>query len=93
MTAIKIGKKIIGENHPVFIIAEAGVNHNGKIEQAKKLVDIAVKADADAVKFQTFNAEGVVTPDIDSADYAVKNIGKDIVAGFLGVARVQSTRL
>lgn len=78
MTAIKIGNKIIGENHPVFIIAEAGVNHNGEIEQAKKLVDIAVKTGADAVKFQTFNAEGVVTPDIDSADYAVKNIGKDI---------------
>ena len=40
----------------VFIIAEAGVNHNGDINLAKKLIDIAAKAGADAVKFQTFKA-------------------------------------
>ena len=40
----------------VFIIAEAGVNHNGSLELAKKLIDVAVEAGADAVKFQTFKA-------------------------------------
>jgi N,N'-diacetyllegionaminate synthase len=44
----------------VFIIAEAGVNHNGNIEMAKQLIDTAVEAGADAVKFQTFKAESVV---------------------------------
>jgi N,N'-diacetyllegionaminate synthase len=50
------GKKI-GQNEPTYIIAEAGSNHNGNIEQAKRLVDIAVEAQADAVKFQLFNSE------------------------------------
>ncbi len=54
MNTIKIGNYTIGANHPCFIIAEAGSNHNGNIEQAKKLVDIAVEAGANAVKFQTF---------------------------------------
>ena len=44
-----------------FIIAEAGVNHNGSIELAKKLVDIAQAAGCDAVKFQTFKSENVVS--------------------------------
>ena len=49
---IHIGDKPVGENQPAFIIAEAGINHNGRIEIAKKLVDLAVEAGADAVKFQ-----------------------------------------
>ncbi|KKU68833.1 MAG: N-acylneuraminate-9-phosphate synthase [Parcubacteria group bacterium GW2011_GWA2_47_16] len=49
---IHIGEKPVGENCPAFIIAEAGINHNGKIELAKKLIDVAVEARADAVKFQ-----------------------------------------
>jgi N-acetylneuraminate synthase/N,N'-diacetyllegionaminate synthase len=74
---MKIGNKSIGKNSPVFIIAEAGVNHNGKLDLAKKLVDAAVDAGADAVKFQTFKTEGVVTSKIKIADYAKKNIGMD----------------
>ena len=57
MKIIKIGNKIVGENDPCYIIAEAGSNHNGSLEQAKKLIDVAAKAKADAVKFQIFKAE------------------------------------
>jgi len=61
----------------VFIIAEAGVNHNGSLELAKKLVDIAVEAGADAVKFQTFKAENLVSKEAKKAKYQVKNTGSD----------------
>lgn len=73
---MKIGNKIIDEDSPCFIIAEAGVNHNGQIELAEKLVDIAVDAEADAVKFQTFKSEKVVTKNASLADYQIKNTGK-----------------
>jgi N,N'-diacetyllegionaminate synthase len=53
----------------VFIIAEAGVNHNGCIETAKKLIDVAVESGVDAVKFQTFKAENVVSKEAQKADY------------------------
>lgn len=58
----------------VFIIAEAGVNHNGDLQLAKKLVDAAMEAGADAVKFQTFKAEEVVTPDSERARYQKDNM-------------------
>lgn len=57
----------------VFIIAEAGVNHNGRIELAKKMIDEAYKAGADAVKFQTFTAEKIVSKIASKADYQIKN--------------------
>ena len=53
----------------VFIIAEAGVNHNGSIDLAKKLIDVASNAGADAVKFQTFKANNLVTKDAKKAIY------------------------
>ena len=53
----------------VFIIAEAGVNHNGSLELAKKLIDVAVEAGADAVKFQTFKADKLVNKIAQKADY------------------------
>ncbi len=53
----------------VFIIAEAGVNHNGSIDLAKQLIDVAVDAGADAVKFQTFKAENLVSKNAQKADY------------------------
>ena len=59
----------ISENAPVFIIAEAGVNHNGSIALAKQLIDVAANAHADAVKFQTFIAEEVVSTDAPKAEY------------------------
>ncbi|KKS00022.1 MAG: N-acetylneuraminate synthase [Candidatus Magasanikbacteria bacterium GW2011_GWC2_41_17] len=73
---IKIGNKFIGQNQPVFIIAEAGVNHNGRLDLALKLVDAAAAAHADAVKFQTFKAWQLVTKDGEMAEYQKKNIGK-----------------
>lgn len=54
---IKIGNKSVGEGEPTFIIAEVGSNHDGKLEQAKKLIDIAAEAGVDAVKFQAFKAD------------------------------------
>lgn len=53
----------------VFIIAEAGVNHNGSIELAKKLIDVAVEAGVNAVKFQTFKTENLVSKDAAKAEY------------------------
>lgn len=61
-------------NH-TLVIAEAGVNHNGSIELAKQLVDKAVEAGADYVKFQTFNAAKLVTKTARQADYQQKNMG------------------
>ena len=61
----------------VFIIAEAGVNHNGKIELAKKLIDAAVDAGADAVKFQTFRADKLASRNASMAEYQKKNTGHD----------------
>jgi len=58
----------------VFIIAEAGVNHNGSIELAKKLIDIAVDAGVDAVKFQTFKAENLVSKNAKKATYQKENM-------------------
>ena len=60
----------------VKIIAEAGVNHNGSIETAKKLIDAAARAGADYVKFQTFNAEKLVDKFTRKAKYQEKNTGK-----------------
>ena len=60
---VKIGNKTIGEGEPVFIIAEIGINHNGDINIAKQLIDVAVSAGCDAVKFQKRTIELVYTPE------------------------------
>ncbi|QGU94988.1 N-acetylneuraminate synthase [Clostridium bovifaecis] len=74
---IKIRNSFIGDNFPCFIIAEAGVNHNGNIKLAKELVDKAVEAGVDAVKFQTFKTERLVTGYANMAKYQKDNIGKE----------------
>jgi len=61
----------------VFIIAEAGVNHNGDIELAYKLIDLAAEAGADYVKFQIFNASKLVSAKAPKAEYQIKNEGDD----------------
>ncbi len=60
-----------------MIIAEAGVNHNGDIELAKKLVDVAADAGADYVKFQTFKAEQLVSAEAKQAEYQQRNLKSD----------------
>lgn len=60
----------------VLIIAEAGVNHNGSLQIAKQLVDKAVEAGVDIIKFQTFKSEKLVSKDARQAEYQQRNIGK-----------------
>ncbi len=61
----------------VFIIAEAGVNHNGSLELAKKLIDVAIDAGADAVKFQTFKADNLVSKNAQKAEYQKQTTSVD----------------
>lgn len=61
----------------VFIIAEAGVNHNGSIELAKQLIDKGAEAGVDAVKFQSFKADKLVTVNAEKADYQKANMGNN----------------
>ena len=58
---VQIGDKKIGEGEPAFVIAEIGINHNGDLDIAKKLIDMAVFAGCDAVKFQKRTVEEVYT--------------------------------
>lgn len=58
---VKIGNREVGDNSPCFIIAEIGINHNGSLELAKKMIDLAVKAGCDAVKFQKRTIDIVYT--------------------------------
>lgn len=74
---VSIGKRMIGKGHPCFVIAEAGVNHNGDFSLAKKLIDAAVEAKADAVKFQTFRAEQLVTQEAPKAKYQKETTGAE----------------
>ena len=60
-------------NKKTIIIAEAGVNHNGSLNQAKELIDVASESGADYVKFQTFNTEDLVTKNAKKAEYQIKN--------------------
>jgi len=61
--SIRIGDRLVGDGHPTYIVAEIGINHNGEIELAKKMIAAAVHAGVDAVKFQKRTPELCVPPD------------------------------
>lgn len=73
MNKFYINKTLIGIGEPAYVIAEGGVNHNGDIELAKKLIVEAKNSGANAIKFQTFKAERVVTCDAPKANYQLKS--------------------
>jgi N-acetylneuraminate synthase len=75
MQNIQVANKLIGPGQPVFVIAEAGVNHNGDLKLARALIDVAVEAGADAVKFQTFQADRLVTHEAPKAEYQRRTTG------------------
>ncbi len=75
VTSLKIANHRIGPGNPCFIIAEAGVNHNGRFDLARRLVNKARQVGADAVKFQTFKAKRLVTISAPKAEYQRHNTG------------------
>lgn len=72
---IQIGDKKIGSGEKCFIIAEAGVNHNGNVDNALKMISAAAEAGVDAVKFQTFQADQIVSQNAPTALYQKRNTG------------------
>lgn len=77
METLRIGPRPVGPGHPVFVIAEAGVNHNGDPDLARRLIDAAREVGADAVKFQTFKAEHVVSAGATKAEYQKRTTGTE----------------
>ena len=63
----------MNSNNNTFIIAEAGVNHNGDLNIAKRLIDVAMEAGANAIKFQTFKAQNLVTSKAEKANYQMQD--------------------
>ncbi len=59
--SIKIGKRTIGEGQPLYFVADVGANHDGSLERAFQLIELAKEAGADAVKFQNFKASKIVS--------------------------------
>ena len=76
MSEIQIGNHVIGKEQEPFIVAEAGINHNGEIEKAFKMIELAKKVNASAVKFQTFKAEEFISNK--EMTYTYQSQGKEI---------------
>ena len=72
MNGVRVGRKTVSDASPTYLIAEIGINHNGDIEIAKKLIDESVKAGFDAVKFQTFIPEQMTHSKTKLAEYQKK---------------------
>ena len=78
MPSIDVAGRPVGDGAPIFIIAEAGVNHNGDMKIAHELVDAAADAGADAVKFQTFLTEELTAPDAPLAGHHISNVDEPL---------------
>src|SRR5438874_12922553 len=63
MKSVRIGNALVGDGQPCYVIAEIGINHNGDIDLAKRLISVAVAAGCDAVKFQKRTVDVVYTPE------------------------------
>lgn len=72
---VYINGRPVGPGYPVFLIAEAGVNHNGDLDTALRMIETARRAGVDAIKFQTFKTESLVTRSADKADYQKEATG------------------
>ena len=90
---IKIDDKKIGKDRNMYFIAEAGVNHNNSLEIAYKLVDAAVDAKADAIKFQTFKAKNIALKNSPKANYHIKTTGTDSVESWYQMLKRQELSL
>src|SRR5579863_6868209 len=62
MKTVNIGGRQVGEGHPCYVVAEIGINHNGDLDIARRLIDVAAEAGCEAVKFQKRTIEVVYTP-------------------------------
>ena len=84
-----IQSKVVGDGHPLFFIAEAGVNHNGSLQMGKELIDIAIEARADAVKFQSFKTENIITPSAPKSTYHIETTGIDLKQSWYELLKTQ----
>ncbi len=89
MKSIKISNKKIGPYNPVFFIAEAGVNHNGSISLAKKMINIAKQAGADAIKFQSFKTENIILKNAPKSQYHLDTTGSNKKISWFDLLKTQ----
>ncbi len=89
MKSFKISNFKIGSSKVPYIIAEAGVNHNGSIKIAKKMIDVASKAGADAIKFQSFLTEEIILKNAPKATYHKKTTGSDKKLSWYNLLKTQ----
>ncbi|MCP5372621.1 MAG: N-acetylneuraminate synthase [Hyphomicrobiales bacterium] len=92
VSPLTIGDRLVGPGHPCYVIAEAGVNHNGDLDLAHALIDVAAGAGADAVKFQTFSTSRLVTRRAPKAQYQMADVA-DAETQYDMLARLELSEL